>query len=156
MATITRTEAIEQIQEVLKAYENKIRDIRFNTEKLSPEGKNIVDSYCSNEENEQVLVKKAYSKKKFFKKVNETQLLEFYKVCYELNKNLSLDVKELLLITAIEEDKESFWESFWGALQGEFNEDPSGLSIMLDMGLNFIPFVGQVLDARDILACLDK
>lgn len=156
MATITRTEAIEQIQEVLKAYENKIRDIRFNTEKLSPEGKNIVDSYCSNEENEQVLVKKAYSKKKFFKKVNETQLLEFYKVCYELNKNLSLDVKELLLITDIEEDKESFWESFWGALQGEFNEDPSGLSIMLDMGLNFIPFVGQVLDARDILACLDK
>ena len=156
MATITRIEAIEQIQEVLKAYENKIRDIRFDTEKLSPEGKNIVDSYCSNEKNEQVLVKKAYSKKKFFKKVNETQLLEFYKVCYELNKNLSLDVKELLLITAIEEDKESFWESFWGALQGEFNEDPSGLSIMLDMGLNFIPFVGQVLDARDILACLDK
>ena len=156
MATITRIEAIEQIQEVLKAYENKIRDIRFDTEKLSPEGKNIVDSYCSNEKNEQVLVKKAYSKKKFFKKVNETQLLEFYKVCYELNKNLSLDVKELLLITAIEEDKESFWESFWGALQGEFNEDPSGASILIDMGLNFIPFVGQVLDARDILACLDK
>ena len=156
MATITRIEAIEQIQEVLKAYENKIRDIRFDTEKISPEGKNIVDSYCSNEKNEQVLVKKAYSKKKFFKKVNETQLLEFYKVCYELNKNLSLDVKELLLITAIEEDKESFWESFWGALQGEFNEDPSGASILIDMGLNFIPFVGQVLDARDILACLDK
>ena len=82
--------------------------------------------------------------------------MEFYKVCYELNKNLSLDVKELLLITAIEEDKESFWESFWGALQGEFNEDPSGASILIDMGLNFIPFVGQVLDARDILACLDK
>ena len=156
MATITRTEAIEQIQEVLKAYENKIRDIMFDTEKLSPEGKNIVDSYCSNEKNEQVLVKKAYSKKKFFKKVNETQLLEFYKACYELNKNLSLDVKELLLITAIEDDKESFWESFWGALQGEFNEDPSGTSILIDMGLNFIPFVGQALDARDILACLDK
>ena len=156
MATITRTEAIEQIQEVLIAYENKIRDIRFDTEKLSPEGKNIVDSYCCNEENEQVLVQKAYSDKKFFKKVSEKHLLDFYKVCYELNKNLSLDVKELLLITAIEEDKESFWESFWGALQGEFNEDPSGLSIMLDMGLNFIPFVGQVLDARDILACLDK
>ncbi len=156
MATITRTEAIEQIQEVLKAYENKIRDIRFDTEKLSPEGKNIVDSYCCNEENEQVLFQKAYSDKKFFKKVSEKQLLDFYKVCYELNKNLSLDVKELLLITAIEEDKESFWESFWGALQGEFNEDPSGASILIDMGLNFIPFVGQALDARDILACLDK
>ena len=71
MATITRIEAIEQIQKVLKAYENKIRDIRFDTENLPPEGKNIVDSYCSNEKNEQVLVKKAYSKKKFFKKVNE-------------------------------------------------------------------------------------
>ena len=42
MATITRIEAIEQIQKVLKAYENKIRDIRFDTEKLSPEGK----KYC--------------------------------------------------------------------------------------------------------------
>ena len=40
MATITRTEAIEQIQAVLKAYENKIKDIRYNTENLSPEGKN--------------------------------------------------------------------------------------------------------------------
>ena len=42
MAAITRTEAIEQIQEVLKAYENKIRDIRFDTEKLSPEGKKYI------------------------------------------------------------------------------------------------------------------
>lgn len=44
MIKITRTEAIEQIQDVLKAYENKISDIRFNTENLSPEGKNIVHS----------------------------------------------------------------------------------------------------------------
>lgn len=36
MATITRTEAIEQIQEVLKAYENKIRDIMFDTEMVYP------------------------------------------------------------------------------------------------------------------------
>ena len=42
MATITRTEAIEQIQEVLKAYENKISDIRFDTEQLSPEGKKYI------------------------------------------------------------------------------------------------------------------
>ncbi len=68
MATITRTEAIEQIQEVLKAYENKIKDIRFDTEKLSPEGKNIVDSYCSNEKNEQVLVKKLILKRNFLRK----------------------------------------------------------------------------------------
>ena len=156
MATITKTEAIEQIQAVLKSYENKIRDIRFDTEKLSPEGKNIVDSYCSNEENEQVLVKKAYSKKKFFKKVKDKELLEFYQVCHDLNKYLSLRVKNLTQVMSIESDNESFWESFWGALQGEFNDDPSGASILIDMGLNFIPFVGQALDARDILACLDK
>ena len=59
-------------------------------------------------------------------------------------------------MTDVTEDKESFWETFWGALQGEFNEDPSGLSILIDMSLNFIPGVGQVLDARDIIACLDK
>ena len=93
MATITRTEAIEQIQAVLKAYENKIRDIRFNTEKLSPEGKNIVDSYCCNEENEQVLVQKAYKDKMFFHEMTDEYLLKYHKVCRELNQLLELGIK---------------------------------------------------------------
>ena len=74
-------------------------------------------------------------------------------VCYGLNEYLGLGVKDLIQVTDVTEDKESFWETFWGALQGEFNEDPSGLSILIDMSLNFIPGVGQVLDARDIIAC---
>ena len=92
MATITRTEAIEQIQEVLKAYENKIRDIRFDTEKLSPEEKNIVDSYCSNEENEQVLVRKAYSDKKFFQEMTDKEIIQYHKICRELNQYLELGI----------------------------------------------------------------
>ena len=47
-------------------------------------------------------------------------------------------------------------KTFWGALQGEFNEDPTGTQILIDMGINFIPGVGQVCDARDIAACLKK
>ncbi len=35
MATITRAVAIEQIQEVLKAYEDRIREIRHDTDRLN-------------------------------------------------------------------------------------------------------------------------
>ena len=47
-------------------------------------------------------------------------------------------------------------ESVWGALQGEYNENPTGMEILIYMGLNFIPFVGQACDVRDITACLKK
>ena len=40
--SLTREEVIEQIQEVLKAYENRIREIRHDTDRLVPEGKDIV------------------------------------------------------------------------------------------------------------------
>ena len=105
MATITRTEAIEQIQEVLKAYENKINDIRFDTEKLSPEGKNIVDSYCINEENEQVLVRKAYSDKKFFQEMTDKEIIQYHKICRELNQYFELGINNLEVVTKIEDNK---------------------------------------------------
>ena len=105
MAKITRTEAIEQIQEVLKAYENKIRDIRLDTEKLSPEGKNIVDSYCSNEKNEQVLVRKAYSDKKFFQEMTDKEIIQYHKICRELNQYLELGINNLEVVTKIEDYK---------------------------------------------------
>ena len=104
MIKITRTEAIEQIQEVLKAYENKIRDIRFDTENLPLEGKNIVDSYCSNEENEQVLVQKAYKDKMFFHEMTDEYLLKYHKVCRELNQLLELGIKNISSTIEIIED----------------------------------------------------
>ena len=76
MATITRAVAIEQIQEVLKAYENRISEIRHDTDRLVPEGKDIVDSYCCNEEDEQVLVQKAYSDKAFFEQMPDEQVTQ--------------------------------------------------------------------------------
>ena len=63
---------------------------------------------------------------------------------------------ELSLSQTGDADKESLWDSFLGALQGEFNEEPSIRSIFIDMGLNLVPIVGQAMDARDIIACLDK
>ena len=105
MATITRTEAIEQIQAVLKSYENKIRDIRYNTEKLPPEGKNIVDSYCCNEENEQVLVRNAYSDKKFFQEMTDKEIIQYHKICRELNQYLELGINNMnSTITTLDND----------------------------------------------------
>ena len=156
MAAVTRKEAITQIQKVLKVYAERIHEIRHDTAYLVPAGKEIVDAYCCNEENVQVLVKTAYRDTRFFDGMSDTMLIQYAQVCGELNDILCLGVKELVSVTAIADDEESIWETVWGALQGEFNEDPSGLSILIDMGLNFIPVVGQVLDARDIIACLDK
>ena len=52
--------------------------------------------------------------------------------------------------------KKNILETVWGALQGEFNENPTGKEIFIDMCINFIPIVGQACDIRDIAACLDK
>ena len=35
------------------------------------------------------------------------------------------------------ENEKSFWNTLWGALQGEYNENPTGTEILIDMGLNF-------------------
>lgn len=79
---------------------------------------------------------------------------------------LSQQIAELYHLnvqTKIEDEKpkkikseKSFWNTLWGALQGEYNENPTGMEILIDMGINFIPGVGQVCDARDITACLKK
>jgi hypothetical protein len=52
--------------------------------------------------------------------------------------------------------EETLLSVIWGAMQGEFNENPTGKQILADIGINFIPIVGQICDARDIAACLDK
>ena len=94
--SLTREEVIEQIQEVLKAYENRIREIRHDTDRLVPEGKDIVDSYCCNEEDEQVLVQKAYSDKAFFEQMPDEQVMQYHQVCRELNQILELGVEGLV------------------------------------------------------------
>ena len=65
------------------------------------------------------------------------------------------DEKPKTLPKKIKSEK-SFWNTLWGALQGEYNENPTGMEILIDMGINFIPFVGQACDVRDITACLKK
>ena len=99
-------------------------------------------------------------------------LKEFLLMCRKMadNNNLSLKsefpqgnfeiVEDEKTETELNPDKieneKSFWNTLWGALQGEYNENPTGTEILIDMGLNFIPGVGQVCDARDITACLKK
>lgn len=99
-------------------------------------------------------------------------LKEFLLMCRKMadNNNLSLKsefpqgnfeiVEDEKTETELNPDKieneKSFWNTLWGALQGEYNENPTGTEILIDMGLNFIPFVGQACDVRDITACLKK
>ena len=75
---------------------------------------------------------------------------------YHLNVQTKIeDEKPKTLPKKIKSEK-SFWNTLWGALQGEYNENPTGMEILIDMGINFIPFVGQACDVRDITACLKK
>ena len=105
-----------------------------------------------------------------FEVLSNEGLRELLLKCRELSDRFCLKVRipadirvvgesltsEPTLSQAVDEDKESLWDSFLGALQGEFNEEPSIRSIFIDMGLNLVPIVGQAMDARDIIACLDK
>ena len=56
MATITRIEAIEQIQKVLKAYACKIYELRHDAECLPPAGKAIIDSTGRKGDNRLILL----------------------------------------------------------------------------------------------------
>ena len=105
-----------------------------------------------------------------FEVLSSEGLRELLLKCRELSDRFCLKVRipadirvvgesltsEPTLSQAVDADKESLWDSFLGALQGEFNEEPSIRSIFIDMGLNLVPIVGQAMDARDIIACLDK
>ena len=105
-----------------------------------------------------------------FEVLSNEGLRELLLKCKELSDRFCLKVRiaedirvvedppggELSLSQTEDADKESLWDSFLGALQGEFNEEPSIRSIFIDMGLNLVPIVGQAMDARDIIACLDK
>ena len=105
-----------------------------------------------------------------FEVLSSEGLRELLLKCRELSDRFCLKVRipadirvvedppagELSLSQTEDADKESLWDSFLGALQGEFNEEPSIRSIFIDMGLNLVPIVGQAMDGRDIIACLEK
>ena len=105
-----------------------------------------------------------------FEVLSSEGLRELLLKCKELSDRFCLKVRipadirvvgdppggELSLSQTDDVDKESLWDSFMAALQGEFNEEPSVRSIFIDMGLNLVPIVGQAMDGRDIIACLDK
>ena len=59
--------------------------------------RNIIDSYCCNENEEQNLIRQACLRVSFFKNINNNQLLDFYVVCYGLNEYLGLGVKDLVV-----------------------------------------------------------
>ena len=42
----------------------------------------------------------------------------------------------------------------WGVLKGDWDEERSDSQIIADAVLGFVPYVGQVLDIRDLVACI--
>ena len=51
-------------------------------------------------------------------------------------------------------DDESWIEWLWGTVKGDFNEDASYDQIVANIGVSFVPVVGQIMDVRDIFAGL--
>lgn len=156
MAEATREFAIAKTMEILRAYVRKIEDAKGYLDCLSPEGRRIVENYDNNVDGQKTLLLDACNNDKFFLGMTDEMVLAYADVCRKLNDRFDLNVKKVYPIERLVADKKGFWGTVWGALQGEFNEDQTGSEILIDMGLNFIPGVGQMLDARDIAACLKK
>lgn len=55
-----------------------------------------------------------------------------------------------------EDDDKSFWEWFWEAIQGDFNENRSTGQIVADAAISMVPLVDQVCDIRDLIANCKK
>lgn len=49
---------------------------------------------------------------------------------------------------------DSAFDWLWGALQGDFNEDPTTGQIIVGTVISMIPFIDQIADARDFVANL--
>lgn len=156
MGEATREFAIAKTMEILRAYVRKIEDAKGYLDCLSPEGRRIVEDYGNNADGQRTLLLKASESEDFFSGMPDEAVLAYADVCRKINERFELNVKKVYPIERLAADKKGFWGTFWGALQGEFNEDQTGSEILIDMGLNFIPFVGQACDARDIAACLKK
>ena len=156
MGEATRAFAIAKTMEILRAYVRKIEDARGYLDCLSPEGRQIVEDYDKNADGQKTLLLKASGSEDFFSGMPDEAVLAYADVCRKMNERFELNVKEVYPIERLAADKKGILGTLWGALQGEFNENPSGSEILIDMGLNFIPFVGKACDARDIAACLKK
>ena len=156
MGEATREFAIAKTMEILRAYVRKIEDAKGYLDCLSPEGRQIVEDYDKNADGQKTLLLKASESEDFFSGIPDEAVLAYADVCRKMNERFELNVKEVYPIERLAADKKGILGTLWGALQGEFNENPSGSEILIDMGLNVIPFVEKACDARDIAACLKK
>ena len=53
-----------------------------------------------------------------------------------------------------DDDDESFVDWLWETMAGDFNEDAGYDQIVANIGVSFVPVVGQVMDVRDVFAGL--
>ena len=53
-----------------------------------------------------------------------------------------------------ESDDESWIEWLWGTVKGDFNENADYDQIAANIGVSFVPVVGQIMDVRDVFAGL--
>ncbi|MCM1237041.1 MAG: AHH domain-containing protein [Ruminococcus flavefaciens] len=164
MAAVDRETATGIIRESLSAYRKKVIDSSKLKKELYPEGRELIDDLYNNRDGIIFIFADAIGNPNFFDGIDDEGLLEYVRLCQQIMKAIGESYDNYgegnerieKILDDKDENKKGIWETVWGALQGEFNENPSGSEILIDMGLNFIPFVGQACDARDIAACLKK
>ena len=61
-------------------------------------------------------------------------------------------IKAETMSETTQQDEDSILEWVWGAVQGDFNEDPTAGQIITNAVITAIPVVDQVADARDLAA----
>lgn len=88
----------KKIQEMLYAYTHKIESAYKNKNYLSPEGEKLVSLY---NEKQKSLISEALSDESFFGVLSDKELLDYYKTCKLLLKNLEININNLPDITEV-------------------------------------------------------
>lgn len=90
MAGVTREEATAQVRRTISAYRDRVHEVRNDTRFLPPEGAQIVNEYCSFDNDWQDLVQEAVRETSFLDGMDDGLLLEYCAVCKELDEALGL------------------------------------------------------------------
>ena len=104
MANVTRRRAIYQVQNVLQAYKNKIEYASTYFNNLTNEGQEIVIDYNKKESETKRLLTNAIKESSFFYGMDNTDLIQYAKICKKLNSMFNLNVNDVENITKIVND----------------------------------------------------
>lgn len=104
MAEATRRRAIYQVQNVLQAYKDKIEYARTYFDNLTKEGQDLVLDYTKENSEIKDLLTNAIKEYAFFYCMDNSDLIEYTKVCKKLNTVFNLNINNVENISKIIDD----------------------------------------------------